>query len=219
MIVYQSTKTAFCQDAESGAIDQIILGKVKGALGMGVGASEQRAWHQSLAHMSLVLNDPEIPEDTGVGIEYQIPQTSKRIDVLLSGRSAEDRDGAVIIELKQWETADPTEMDGIVRTVLGGAPRDTLHPSYQAWSYAELLRGFNESIYEDDIALHPCAFLHNYAGPGALHADFYRPWLTQAPLFAKGEVDRLRAFIKKWIRYGDRSEIIFRIDRGKIRPS
>jgi hypothetical protein len=167
--------------------------------------------------MCLVLNDPDIPEDTGVGIEYQIPQTSKRIDVLLSGRSAEDRDGAVIIELKQWETADPTEMDGIVRTVLGGAPRDTLHPSYQAWSYAELLRGFNESIYEGDIALHPCAFLHNYAGPGALHADFYQAWLAQAPLFAKGEVDRLRAFIKKWIRYGDRSEIIFRIDRGKIR--
>ena len=75
-------------------------------------------------------------------------------------------------------------MDGIVRAVLGGAPRDTLHPSCQAWSYAELLRGFNESIYEDDIALHPCAFLHNYRGPGALHADFYQPWLTQAPLFA-----------------------------------
>ena len=77
MIVYQSTKTAFCQDAESGAIDQIILGKVKGALGMGVGPSEVRSWHQSLAHMSLVLNDPDIPDDTGVGIEYQIPQATR----------------------------------------------------------------------------------------------------------------------------------------------
>jgi hypothetical protein len=45
-------------------------------------------------------------------------------------------------------------MDGVVRTVLGGALVDTLHPSYQPWSYAELLRGFNESIYEGDIALH-----------------------------------------------------------------
>ena len=32
--------------------------------------------------MHLVLADAEIPDDVGVGIEYQIPQTAKRIDVL-----------------------------------------------------------------------------------------------------------------------------------------
>jgi hypothetical protein len=114
-------------------------------------------------------------------------------------------------------------MDGVVRTVLGGGLRDTPHPSYQAWSYAELLRGFNEAVYEDDIVLHPCAYLHNYpgAGPGsgALHAEAYRAWLSAAPLFAKEDVARLRAFIKQWIRYGDQSEIILRIDGGRIRPS
>ncbi|MSR21893.1 MAG: DUF2075 domain-containing protein [Gemmatimonadetes bacterium] len=219
MIVYQSDKAGFCEDVETGEIDQILLAKVRGVLGMGVSPSEVRSWHQSLTHMHLVLTDPEIPADSGVGIEFQIPQTAKRIDVLLSGSNDEARDQAVIIELKQWETAELTPMDGIVRTVIGGGPRDTAHPSYQAWSYAELLRGFNEAVYEDDIQLHPCAFLHNYRGPGALHADFYAPWLTQAPLFVKGEVERLRDFIKKWIRYGDRSEIILRIDGGRIRPS
>jgi hypothetical protein len=219
MIVYQSSKLGFCDDVASGDIDQLILERMRGTLGRGVGVSEVRSWHQSLTHMHLVLTDAEIPDDAGVGIEYQIPQTAKRIDVLVSGRSDEEHDQAVIIELKQWETAEPTPMDGIVRTVIGGGPRDTPHPSYQAWSYAELLRGFNESIYEGDIALHPCAFLHNYRGPGALQAPFYKAWLEQAPLFAKGEVDRLRAFIKRWIRYGDRSEIIFRIDSGRIRPS
>ena len=219
MIVYHSSKTAFCHDVESGNIDQIVLNRVRGTLGMGVGPSEVRSWHQSLTHMHLVLADSEIPGDAGVGIEYQIPQTAKRIDVLLSGQNDEARDNAVIIELKQWETAEPTPMDGIVRTVIGGGPRDTPHPSYQAWSYAELLRGFNAAVYEGDIALHPCAFLHNYRGPGALQAEFYEPWLTEAPLFAKGDVERLRAFIKKWIRYGDRSEILLRIDGGRIRPS
>jgi hypothetical protein len=173
--------------------------------------------------MHLVLGDPDIPEDAGVGIEFQIPQTSKRIDVLLSGRNDEPRDQAVIIELKQWETAEETPMDGVVRTVIGGGPRDTPHPSYQAWSYAELLRGFNEAVYEDDIVLHPCAYLHNCPrsgpGSGALHADAYREWLDAAPLFVKEDVARLRAFIKQWIRYGDRSEIILRIDGGRIRPS
>jgi uncharacterized protein len=186
---------------------------------MSVGAAEVRSWRQSLVHMGLVLSDPEIPMDAGVGLEFQIPQTSKRIDVLVSGRNNEPSDRALIIELKQWENAEATEMDGIVRTALGGGIREVAHPSYQAWSYAELLRGFNESVYEGQIELHPCAFLHNYRGPGALEDEAYEPWLEAAPLFTKGEVDRLRKFIKKWIRYGDRGDIIVRIDGGRLRPS
>jgi len=219
MIVYHAPKSAFCQDVARGGIDDLILERMRGALGKGASPSETRAWHNSLVHMHLVLSDPEIPEDAGVGIEYQIPQTAKRIDVLVSGRSEEPRDRAVIIELKQWQDAEPTPMDGIVRTVIGGGPRDTPHPSYQAWGYAELLRGFNAAVYEGDVELHPCAFLHNYRGPGALEAPFYQEWLDKAPLFAKHDVEKLRAFIKKWIRHGDSSEIILRIDGARIRPS
>ena len=115
MIVYQSSKLGFCDDVAAGDIDQLILERMRGTLGRGVGVSEVRSWHQSLTHMHLVLTDAEIPDDAGVGIEYQIPQTAKRIDVLLSGQSDEEHDQAVIIELKQWETAEPTPMDGIVR--------------------------------------------------------------------------------------------------------
>ena len=208
MIVYQHDKAGFCRDVETGDIDGILLDRVRGALGIGVSASEVRSWHQSLTHMHLALADPQIPEDAGVGIEFQIPQTAKRIDVLLSGRNDEPRDRAVIVELKQWETAEATAQDGIVRTVIGGGLRDTTHPSYQAWSYAELLRDFNEAVYEDDVVLHPCAFAHNYRGPGALRSDVYAAWLEQAPLFGKGEIERLRDFIKRWIRYGDKSEIL-----------
>lgn len=219
MIVYQSSKLDFCRDVETGAIDDIVLGRLRGALGMGAAASQMRAWQSSLAHMHLVLVDPEIPADTGVGIEYVIPQTAKRIDVLLSGRDDTPTDRVVIVELKQWQDAESTPMDGVVRTLMGGALVNTPHPSYQAWSYAELLRGFNETVYENDVVVHPCAFLHNYRRPGGLDEDLYADWLERAPLFAKGENERLRAFIKKWIRYGDQSEIILRIDRGKIRPS
>jgi DUF2075 family protein len=219
MIVYQENKAGFCRDVQSGRMDDILLARMKGVLGVGAGPAEVRSWHQSLSHMGLVLGDPEIPDDAGVGLEFQIPQTAKRIDVLLSGRNAEPVDRAVIIELKQWESAEATPMDGIVRAFVGGGMRDTAHPSYQAWSYAELLRGFNESVYEGDIRLHPCAFLHNYHGPAALEEPFYAEWLAAAPLFPKGEVQRLRDFIKQWIRHGDAGDIILRIDGGRIRPS
>jgi len=59
-------------------------------------------------------------------------KTAKRIDVLLSGRNDEPRDRTVIVELEQWETAQATARDGIVRTVIGGRLRDTTYPSYQS---------------------------------------------------------------------------------------
>lgn len=219
MIVYSQEKARFCSDVESGRIDQILLDKVQGVLGHGVSAAEQRSWHQSLTHMALVLADDGIPADAGVGLEFQIPLTSKRIDVILSGRNDDPGDRALIVELKQWESAEATELDAVVRTVVGGALREVAHPSYQAWSYAELLRGFNERVYEGDIALHPCAYLHNYAGPGPLEDEVYVDWLDAAPLFRKGEVARLRDFIKTWIKHGDGAETIVEIDGGRIRPS
>ena len=41
----------------------------------------------------------------------------------------------------------------------------------------------------------------------------------QAPVYAKGDVERLRDFIKKHIKYGDKKEIIYLIDQGRIKPS
>lgn len=219
MIVYHRNVSGFRSDVATGDIDGIVLAEVQKVLGTGVGEAERRAWHQSLTHMHIALDDPDIPDDAGVGIEFQIPQTAKRIDMLLSGRSDGPHDEAVIVELKQWETAEPTPMDGVVRTFLGGGVRDTAHPSYQAWSYAELLRGFNEAVYEGDIRLHPCAYLHNCHDGSVLESEFYQPWVSQAPLFLKGQIDRLRTFIKRWIRYGDRNEILVRIDGGRLRPS
>ena len=51
--------------------------------------AELRAWRESLRAMADVLDDVAIPVDTGVGIEFGIPQTSKRIDFLLSGRNGD----------------------------------------------------------------------------------------------------------------------------------
>ncbi len=221
MIVYRSDKTGFSRDIQTGAIDQIIQARMVDALGTRAGPGEVRSWKASLQDMHLVLLDPGIPDDAGVGIEYQIPQTAKRIDFLLSGRDGARRDRTVIVELKQWESAEGTPMDGVVRTFVGGGVREQAHPSYQAWSYAELLRGFNEAVYDGGIALHPCAYLHNFPPQeaGALAEPLHGDWVGKAPLFLKGEVERLRSFIRKWIRHGDRGEIIVRLDGGRIRPS
>jgi len=219
VIIYQSDKAGFQDDVESGDIDSIILDNFRTSHGWGVGPAEVRSWHHSLTHMSVVLRDEGIPPDAGVSVELQIPQTAKRIDFLVTGRDQEARDHAVIVELKQWETAEPTAMDGVVRTFVGGGVREVSHPSYQAWSYASLLQDFNQAVYEGDIRLRPCAFLHNFGAPGILDDARYREHVERAPVFLKHDIRKLRDFIKRYIRYGDRNDIIVRIEDGRIRPS
>lgn len=227
MLVYRSDKVGFGRDVQSGDIEGIVLAHLRERLGHGAGASEVRSWRESLREMFIVLGDPEIPNESGIGIEFQIPQTSKRIDFLISGHShghshghgGHPADHTVVVELKQWESVQPTPMDGLVRTFLGGAERDTPHPSYQAWSYAELLRDFNEAVYDGDITLHPCAYLHNLRDLTPLEADRYAPVVERAPVFGKGDIERLRHFIKTFIRAGDRGQVLVRMDGGRIRPS
>jgi uncharacterized protein len=89
-----------------------------------------------------VLNDDGIPADCGVAIEYGIPQTSKRIDFILSGANTEQVEQLIIVELKQWESARKTDRDGIVSTRFAYGEAEVSHPSYQAWSYASLLAEF-----------------------------------------------------------------------------
>jgi DUF2075 family protein len=219
MIVYQKTKKGFEEDIISGDIDNIILKLYEKKLHRSTGKKEQESWRNSLHYMNTVLNDPEIPYNTGVTIELQIPQTSKRIDFILSGKNENKKDQVVIIELKQWQTSQITEKDGIVKTALGKGLHDSSHPSYQAWSYAALLKDFNVTIQNENIELHPCAYLHNYINDDVIRNPFYQKYIDEAPVFLKTDVLKLREFIKSFVRTGDDGEIMYRIDKGEIRPS
>ena len=219
MIVYHASKNQFLEDVFSNDIENIVLKNVKRKLNHGVGIAEIKSWASSLAYMDRILRDQSIPNDCGIAIEYQIPQTGKRIDFIISGQSDKQTDSVILIELKQWSEARLTSKDSIVETYVGGRIGEHTHPSYQAWSYATLLQGFNEVVYTENISLHPCAYLHNYAEDGVIRNEFYSEYISRAPVFLKNDAVKLRDFIKKHIRYGDRSQILYRIENGKIRPS
>jgi hypothetical protein len=219
MIVYQEDKNTFMTHVRESKIDYIIHENFKKQLGRSTSSNEVLSWGNSMQYMRNVLDDPDIPSDSKISIECQIPNTSKRIDFIITGQNAEQNDCAVIVELKQWQEATATAMDGVVKTFVGGAKREVSHPSYQAWSYSCLLEGFNEEVYSKKITLQPCAFLHNCEVAGDLVNDAYEPYLSKAPLFIKHDVVRLAGFIKQYVKFGDRTNIMYRIEKGRIRPS
>ncbi len=219
MIVYRATKNEFQRDVDTGDIDRIILENFKNKLNRNTSKKEVESWWNSLTFMSRVLSDEAIPESSGVAIECQIPQTSKRIDFIISGTDDNQNAQVVIVELKQWTTAEITAKRGIVKTALGRGLHETSHPSYQAWSYAAMLEDFSETVREESIKLSPCAFLHNYEEDDVIKNVFYQEYLDKAPVFLKRDMLKLREFIKKFVKKGDQGMTMFRIDQGRIKPS
>ena len=219
MIVYQSTKSDFTNDVFEDKIELKILEFFRTNLKRSTAANEVRSWRDSMQYMERVLRDESIPEDCGVAIEYQLPQTAKRIDFILTGIGEDKTEYCIIVELKQWSEAILSSKDAIVKTRVGKNFGEFTHPSYQAWSYASLLYNFNETFEKDKINLQPCAYLHNYLLDDVIKNDHYKEHLEKAPVFLRGEATRLRNFIKQYVKFGDKRKILYRIERGKIRPS
>jgi hypothetical protein len=222
MIVYSGTKVDFMAEVENDTIANTIRNMIFEKMYRKTGDSEFRAWVYSLRYMYIVLNDENIPKDSGIAIEYNLPNTAKRVDFLVSGYNENNLANVVIIELKQWEKLKKIEnLDGLVETFTGGANRRVVHPSYQAWSYAEMIRCYNEYVQAADVKIWPCAYLHNYKRnePDPLDDAIYSDYLNDAPAFAKGDVKKLRDYIKQAIKVGDGKEVLYDIDNGRIKPS
>lgn len=219
MIVYASTKLEFIEDVLSNAIADKILQRFKLALGKSTGKSEINSWKNSMMYMSNILSDKSIPGNTGVSIEYVIPGSSNRIDFILTGKDQHKSDTAIIVELKQWTNVKRTGKDAIVKTFFGKGEQETPHPSYQVWSYVELLQDFNETVRDENIVLKPCAYLHNCESNDVINHSFYQEHTEKAPAFLKNDAQRLQNFIKQYVKYGDADNIMYRIDNGKIKPS
>ena len=223
MLVYEGIKSGFINDVDLGIISDKIRNKYIEVVKKRPSAPEFNSWKNSMQYMRGVLSDINIPNNAGIAIEYNIPPTGCRIDFMMSGYN-KNKSNVVIIELKQWDKAtEVKDMNGVykVNTFTGGGLRDVNHPSYQAMTYANLIRDYNESVQLKDINVIPCAYLHNYyfEDDDTLLSDDYKEYTDQAPLFGHSDVIKLRDFIKKYIEDGDDGDILYEIDNGKIRPS
>lgn len=222
MIVYSGTKSDFLLSVENDSIAIEIEDMVNQKMNRKTAKNEFRSWENSMIYMYKVLNDEQIPTTAGIAIEYNIPQTSKRVDFLISGYDKSQTGNVVIIELKQWDKINSIQgKDALVETYTGNAIRQVVHPSYQAWSYSMLIKDYNQTVQNDNIELSPCSYLHNYRREenDPLDEEQYVTYLEEAPAFTRGEVDKLRNFIKKYVTIGDNKDLLYRIENGIIRPS
>jgi DUF2075 family protein len=182
--------------------------------------SEVRSWQNSLRAMCNVLQHASLL-DHGILLEYQLPLTSKRLDCLISGFDERRAPHAVIVELKQWDDVKESGVVDCVTTVLGGGPREVLHPSRQVGNYRDYLADGHTAFHEEGVGLSACAWLHNLVADQAeeLYAPRFAATLADAPSFSGDQADRLEAFLSARVGAGDRQEVLGRILHGRTKPA
>ena len=184
--------------------------------------AEYRAFANSFNNVRNVLEIANLDNDVKVAIEYQLPISSKRIDFMITGKDAQGKDSAIIVELKQWDSVKLTDGDDVI-TYVAHAERVLPHPSYQAYTYASIIENFNEDVRNKGVGLYPCSYVHNFPGRGVdvslLTGEKFANILELAPCFTKGGNQAMADFIKQRIVYPDDGSIVEMIDHGKLAPS
>ncbi|AGI47744.1 hypothetical protein TALC_00748 [Thermoplasmatales archaeon BRNA1] len=221
VIIYKNTLSGFFDDVSS----RRILDKIESAMDVRhIGydkISEERAWKDSTRCMKEVLETSNIPPNAGVFIEFNVPFTASRIDFGITGFDIDNRNSAVIVELKGWsEGVSLSENEGMVHAEF--YHKDVLHPSYQAWSYANYLRYFNSEVVDGQVQVIPCAYLYNYHRSDAsktLDDPQYSYYTEKAQVFYYEDIKSFSDFIKRNIVKPDNLETLEKIENGKLTVS
>ena len=223
MIIYENHLNSFVNDVELNKISDILLDNLRFKHLSGGSPSEINSWNNSLHFMKDVLQTPQIPGDCKVAIEYNIPQTSKRVDFMILGADKRKKDHIVIIELKQWaevQKVDDWSRHSVLSDLRSHQP--TAHPSYQAFSYKSLILNYCDMQGIDDDSISPCAYLHNMGERYrvVLEDGLYSDWIKEAPVFLKSDVLKLRSFIQSYISArSSNDELLYNIDFGRLKPT
>ena len=184
--------------------------------------SEVNSWRNSLRAMAQILESTRL-YDNGVLLEYQLPQTSKRLDCLLCGKDRDDVEYAVIVELKQWESADESESELLVRSWVGGTKRDMLHPSVQVGQYRQFLLDTHTVFYQGQapIQLAACCYLHNYFSrdDDPILADKFKSILAENPIFDGDDAEPLSEFLRHRLDGAGGRAVLDQVEQSQLRPS
>lgn len=221
MRLYSSTVEEFYDQVDLDTISDVIASAYRNELGRKPPEGERRSWRNSLLSLSGVCRQAGLDRQ-GIIVEYQLPQSSKRLDVLLTGADSAGGDRAEIIELKQWQACEPADGEYVV-TWVAGRHRDVLHPSVQVGQYHAYLSNGQTAFHEGDdpVRLGASAFLHNYelsSGDALLDAKFDEE-RAEFPIYSRDQRVDLIDRLGERVGAGPGGDVLGRVLGSTPRPS
>ncbi len=223
MRLYEGSIQTFKEDVLQNRIADKIAAKYQEYYKKRVNPSEHSSWNISLRFVKDVLEFAGT-ENNYIAVEYELPYSEKRIDVLLFGKNKKGEGNIILIELKQWsnENVKDCENDGNVLVNYGKFRKEQAHPSLQAQGYYYLLKDFM-SVFDEKkkILLSACVYCHNYKGgeKEVLYLPKFNKTIEEYPLFSKEEFIDLGKYLKEKLGSGGGLEVFNRFAFSTIRPS
>jgi uncharacterized protein len=221
MIIYQNNVKGFRDEVDNNQIADVMVAKYKLSFKKSPNPAEVNSWRASLKYMETALRKADTHDECGVLIEYNIPSTMKRVDFIIAGKGDDAGSNIIIIELKQWQEIQFSEVRHLVRTHIGGGLRDTVHPAQQSRSYRNFIENMNEAVEQKSIKILSCAYLHNYKRrqPEPLLDSRYNEIIDDTKIFLQEDGNQLAEYIKKYVGHGKGMDILYDFENGRIRPS
>ena len=165
---------------ESGRLMDSLTEQFRFRRGHSPSPGEVRSWDRSIGVVVNDLHDAGL-EAVELLLEYQLPLTSKRADVVLCGLHPRTGDSSyVVIELKQW--TDALLKDGTDDVVTLAGYGDHLHPGEQVRRYCVHLTDFIATLADEPQRVTGAAYLHNATDLG-VDGLFALPSSEQSRLF------------------------------------
>jgi hypothetical protein len=181
--------------------------------------SEQSSWKRSLPFFAADLGDAGLG-DVEMLVEYHLPLTSQRADVVLAGTHPRTGEASyVVVELKQWSAAYAFEGDPEIVEVPGmpGGPR--LHPVIQVRGYCEYLLDFARVLADRPGSVAGMAYLHNASDPAMVKDLLAVPVSMTGRLFTAADKGAMLDFLRSRLTPGGGREAADLLINSAVAPS
>jgi uncharacterized protein len=218
MQLYVGSSTQFIEDTVKNRITDKLKTSYFDYLGRNPSPGEERSWQNSLPRICTLMQYAGLL-DQGVILEYRLPFTSQRLDLMMTGVNGDNRPHAVVVELKQWNAVQKSEIDDCVVTFLGGRLRDVLHPSRQVGNYQIYLENNQTAFNSGAVGIASCSFLHNlpFSPDNELFNPQHSALLSRYPLFTKDQTTELVKYVNDFVGGGEGQAVLAKVLESKYR--
>ncbi|WP_371529780.1 DUF2075 domain-containing protein [Streptomyces sp. NBC_01283] len=159
-MLFRDSAAAVAAECLSGALFFRLTEQFAHVHGHKPSTSEVRSWERSIPVLASALNDAGLGQ-VEMLLEYGLPLNSKRADVVLAGvHPHTGQPSYVVVELKQWSSAEPDDDDPSLCRVEAYA-HPVLNPVDQVRGYCDYLVSFNGALADHPDRISGAAYLHN----------------------------------------------------------
>ena len=223
MILYEGTIERFNEDVMQNRVADRAAEKYQTHYKRRPGPSEYRSWQISLAILNNSFTYANLTNNH-ILVEYELPYSSQRVDVMLFGKDVKEQENVVILELKQWsnDKVHDSDSEGNVIVDYGSFWKEQAHPSLQVQGYYFHLKDFIKIFSEKSAPrLSASTYAHNYSknGESVLLSGKFTKIIEGFPLFAKEDSIELARYLKDRLQGGGGQLLYERFTNSPIGPS